>query len=336
MVACNVDARRDDESMKGLLRIIAVGSMLVVGCAVDDAQQPTATCATQACGDHTSRAVLFGGQTGLDTWLNDTWTWNGTSWKQETAPGPSARSSAQATTLNRLMVLYGGFDGNLDDTWTWNGRSWTEGASGLYPIYGGGMSPLNGAAMLYGGDDDWGLSDWETWLWDGASWTQENTDVIGAPQNVYGFGVATLNDTVVLFGGMDGAGNAVDWTWTWNGGKWTWLDVAGPSARYYASMTTVNGVVVLFGGRNGYDDMSDTWIWDGASWTEANVGGPSARDSYGMTTLDDTIVLFGGETAGGDSLSDTWIWDGGAGATPTSRVRAHATRPSWRRSSRRT
>src|SRR5580704_19530895 len=144
--------------MKGLLRIIAVGSVLVVGCAVDDAEQPTATCATEACGAHASRAVLFGGQTTIDNQLNDTWTWNGTSWTQELAPGPSARSTAQAATLNNSMVLYGGFtDGNLDDTWTWNGTSWSEGASGLYPIYGGGMSSLNGTAVLYGGDDDWGL-----------------------------------------------------------------------------------------------------------------------------------------------------------------------------------
>jgi hypothetical protein len=37
--------------------------------------------------------VLFGGN-GNDGDLDDTWTWNGTQWAQQTATGPSARSSA--------------------------------------------------------------------------------------------------------------------------------------------------------------------------------------------------------------------------------------------------
>jgi hypothetical protein len=307
--------------MRGLARVVVVGSILV-GCAADDAPPPI-SCLTESCGGQVERAVLFGGAPNDgDVTLNDTWSWDGAAWKQETASGPPAREWAQATALNGSMVVYSGYgDGNLQDTWTWNGTSWAEDASGMYPIYGGGMSALNGEAVLFGGDDDWGLPDWETWTWNGASWTQLNAldnggdwlidPQMGAPTNIYAFTMTTLNDTIVLFGGEDNAGNVLNATWTWNGTSWSWLDIAGPQPRIAPAMAGLNGKVVLFGGFdvNG-NALNDTWIWDGTSWTAANVSGPSARWGHVMTTVDNAIVLFGGQSDKTTMLDDTWIWSG--------------------------
>jgi len=43
--------------------------------------------------------TLFGGTNGHSQVYDDTWTWNGTSWKQESATGPSVRFSAPMTSL---------------------------------------------------------------------------------------------------------------------------------------------------------------------------------------------------------------------------------------------
>jgi hypothetical protein len=80
--------------------------------------------------------LLFGGleQDG-STVLNDTWTWDGTSWTQHDVVGPSGRWSAAAASLDGTVVVFGGVRSNgaagaseseLGDTWTWDGVSWTR------------------------------------------------------------------------------------------------------------------------------------------------------------------------------------------------------------------
>jgi len=78
--------------------------------------------------------VLFGGVDSNGTYLNDTWTWDGTTWTQQFPPvSPPARvfnitnMAYDAATQN--VVLFGGSSsGILGDTWTWNGvaRTWTQ------------------------------------------------------------------------------------------------------------------------------------------------------------------------------------------------------------------
>jgi hypothetical protein len=76
--------------------------------------------------------VLFGGEPNC---MNDTWTWDGTSWTQVddgfgvTVPPP--RVGASMATLDGNVVLFGGqacntADGFLGDTWIWNGATWTQ------------------------------------------------------------------------------------------------------------------------------------------------------------------------------------------------------------------
>ena len=67
-----------------------------------------------------SNAVLFGGDN-VNSLLTDTWTWNGTNWKQRALTGltPPASGSAMAYhAATQKVVLVSG------DTWLWNGISW--------------------------------------------------------------------------------------------------------------------------------------------------------------------------------------------------------------------
>jgi len=69
------------------------------------------------------QVVLFGGDSPNGGRLNDTWTWNGTTWSQiETSFTPSARSGASMNYDPNFkgLVLFGGFlaDGSFTNT-TW-------------------------------------------------------------------------------------------------------------------------------------------------------------------------------------------------------------------------
>ena len=134
------------------------------------------------------QAVLFGGETygkRVGTLLNDTWTWDGTTWVQQAALAhPSARLGASMAydSLHQQIVLFGGTGGStlFNDTWLWNGTTWVEPSPSLYP------TARAWASMAYdtliqqivlvggGGVDDSAhpaaLND--TWTWDGSTWTR--------------------------------------------------------------------------------------------------------------------------------------------------------------------
>ncbi len=85
--------------------------------------------ASMAYDPATGQLVLFGGVT-TNSYLNDTWTWNGSNWTQF-APATSPPARAYATMAydsgTGQLVLFGGYNGgNLGDTWTWNGLTWTQ------------------------------------------------------------------------------------------------------------------------------------------------------------------------------------------------------------------
>jgi hypothetical protein len=133
--------------------------------------------------------VLFGGKNGSVTspggpLLDDTWTWNGTSWKEHNVEGPAARVSPAMATLDDAVVLFGGMDESgkiLGDTWTWNGTTWTAvdvpGPTDVqyHPVVPNLTATLDGTVVLYTAPQSFGPG--YTWIWKGTSWTQ--LDVFG-------------------------------------------------------------------------------------------------------------------------------------------------------------
>ncbi|HEV7679766.1 MAG TPA: hypothetical protein VGQ42_14470 [Candidatus Dormibacteraeota bacterium] len=72
--------------------------------------------------------VMFGGRGGSGS-LDDTWTWDGSTWRrQHTAVAPAARAGATMgyDKSTGRMVLFGGMPdrGAENDTWTWDGTTW--------------------------------------------------------------------------------------------------------------------------------------------------------------------------------------------------------------------
>jgi hypothetical protein len=90
--------------------------------------------------------VLFGGFTPTGS-LADTWTWNGTQWRQAATSGPAARYRPAVTydSLRARIVMIGGATGSTSftDHWEWDGVAWTQIAA---------TTPLGGTGGALGHD----------------------------------------------------------------------------------------------------------------------------------------------------------------------------------------
>jgi N-acetylneuraminic acid mutarotase len=126
------------------------------------------------------KMVVFGGSNS-GTSLNDTWTFDGASWKKlSVASSPPARWDASMATLGDKIVLFGGIGGGgtLNDTWTFDGTSWIEvSASNPPPARETpSMATLGDKIVLFGGCGHTTSSGCtlmnDTWTFDGTSWIE--------------------------------------------------------------------------------------------------------------------------------------------------------------------
>jgi hypothetical protein len=266
---------------------------------------PGRTVAAQVYDAGHGQVVVFGGAGNApNTYLNDTWVWNGNTWSQVAGSGcttscpssPPGRIGAAAAydAGTGQVVIFGGFGsaGLLNDTWVWNGTSW-------FQFSGSGCG----------------------------------TSCPSSPPGRVGASIAydPASGKLVLFGGSPQTTNtaALNDTWVWNGNSWSQVAGSGcssscassPPARYYPSFADdpATGQVVLFGGYGRTAVLNDTWVWNGSQWsqvagsgcTTSCAGSPPPRDVAGLAFDKGTnqLVLFGGGP--GATLDDTWAWNGG-------------------------
>jgi len=263
--------------------------------------------------------VLFGGEGSASQLLSDTWTYDGVSWAQSTATGPSPRDGHVMASLGSTVMLFGGLGASaaLSDTWTFDGTSWNQVTGAGPPArYQSAAATLFTEAVVFGGRSNGagdagtaGLLD-DTWTFDGASWAPV-TGVAPAARSGYAMGQATgtLGPEVFLFGGV-GVGGPLGDAWKFNN-AWSSLEAMGPTPRVGHAVAALGPQLVLFGG---YDptagaSLDDTWIFNGESWTASPILGPPARYGHAMATLHGRIVLFGGIDTGAP-FDDTWTFDG--------------------------
>jgi N-acetylneuraminic acid mutarotase len=250
------------------------------------------------------KVALFGGNSRLLGSelgpFNDTWTWDGTTWTQLNGAGPSARYGAAATSLDGVMVLFGGTTDmvtvlseqtSMDDTWLLSASGWSSvGVVGPPKRAFASMVTMGSKAILYGGISNpvnetsfSGNAYSDTWEWDGAAWTQRQ--VISPPARFSAAAAVFKGEKMVLFGGLSAAGTYLAETWQWDGSFWVQLAVAGPSARANAGAAMEpNGDVIVFGGYDDSGALGDAWEWDGATWTQILAAGPTPREGSAMVS----------------------------------------------------
>jgi hypothetical protein len=268
--------------------------------------------------------VLFGGWNG-SAYLDDTWTWDGTTWAQRmppTSPGVRGNFGMAYDAARGEVVLFGGWSGSthLSDTWSWDGVTWTQEAPPTSPSarYDHRMvfDVVRNEVMLFGGQGPLGMLG-DTWTWDGSSWTQESPPRSPEARSLVAmaFDEGFYQGSVMIFGGWDGALGYLNETWVWNGQTWKrkYQERRHPSRRASAGIAfdAASVETIMFGGvqRSGMR-LGDTWRWYGeGKWDLLHPHtSPSERDGMGMVYARSTIMLFGGY--GPPVLGDTWTWDG--------------------------
>ena len=182
----------------------------------------------------TKTAVLFGGNPQNGVYLNDTWTWDGSTWTQQfppVSPAPRSFNSEQMAfdAATRTVVLFGGYgpDSFFGDTWVWDGtaKTWTRKFPATSPSARGTTRTYDAATkqvVIFAGEDGGPSFLDDTWTWNGITWTQQFPAT--SPPKRTNFLLAYDADIgdVVLFRGYNAVGGeALNDTWTWNGTTWS-------------------------------------------------------------------------------------------------------------------
>lgn len=208
---------------------------------------PSPRATTMAYDAKTRQVVLFGGY-GPGA-LNDTWTWDGTSWTQRTpAHVPTARVAQQMVydAQTGQLLMFGGDQiavGGLDDTWVWNGSDWTQLVPPTSPPNRNSAAiaydPATHQVVMFGGvqytlQHQGSLVTRDTWTWDGTTWTYHAPGAGGPPPTAGGsMAFDPAIGKLVLFGGVKVPND----TWAWDGANWTKLNLSvSPPSQYVAPL----------------------------------------------------------------------------------------------------
>jgi cysteine-rich repeat protein len=221
--------------------------------------------------------MLFGGffnraePTGYDlVGLDDTWTWDGTTWMRETPDTfPSSRSGHAMAydPARRQVVMFGGsvtISHLLDDTWTWDGENWSQAETPIAPVarsnHGMTYDTARGQVVMFGGGQAEGGCSGDMWTWDGQGWTERFASEAPVKRCGHGMSYDPIRREVVLVGG-DGEGSLYSDqpTWSWDGARWAQADLPGLTFRTGFGMTydPNQQATLLIGGT--FDDNVHTW-----------------------------------------------------------------------------
>jgi hypothetical protein len=156
--------------------------------------------------------ILFGGLAGGGmqfTYLNDTWAWDGHSWRRVSTSGPSPRSDAGLAydPMSKAVVLYGGVSdsASFQDTWSWEGANWSRrNITGPPAKLGALASGLHGVLLFGGVDVAQGTLSHQTWMLDASGWHLHSPS--SSPSARWGAVLAFDEQLgVLLFGGSGSA-----------------------------------------------------------------------------------------------------------------------------------
>lgn len=294
--------------------------------------------------------LLFGGSgTGPVLGIDDTWTWNGSTWTQQHpvhSPPPRDNGAIAYDAATHQVVLFGGVsdEGNtpiIGDTWIWNGSDWIQQHPATSPpardFASMAYDAATGQLILFGGGEGGKrlpnqapppLND--TWTWNGANWMQLHPANVPGARSQAGMVYDAAVQSVILFGGLDARGpTELNDTWAWNGSNWLQLQpksqpplsivIPGdtlyldePTMAYDAATHQI--VLALMGSsQNTHTTRQVDWVWDGTTWSPLQGATPDGE--YGILAYDPALHSVIELTFYLHALEDIfenklWQWDG--------------------------
>jgi len=232
--------------------------------------------------------LLFGGRASAsDGLLQDTWAWDGSSWRDvgsgRLAPPPSLMRTMTYDGHRHEMVLVES-DLQFDEPiqlWTWDGVAWRQrNVSGgpISPVAAIGYDPGAQTVIAIGGECSGFECRSQTWSWDGSAWHQLRP----AHEPSFAFySMALVPDPtsgrlLLVTVSPNTLGPAPTETWSWDGRDWVGLQPIGePGAEVkIVAATGDDGQGTVFA----FEDVSrdfntvriNAWEWTGTAWSPIN------------------------------------------------------------------
>jgi hypothetical protein len=233
------------------------------------------------------RFVIFGGnvesvnaKTGAVTnaFLYDAWEFDGMTWKQTVANGPTVNSPSMIYDPARKQMLLTGIDTNAASVmYSYDGAAgtFTQIKPEKLPTCANDASLAfqthNNTVLLTGSVCAGAASSFtdEVWEWDGTNWALVDTPTKSDRVSGAALAYDTVRQQAVRQGGTLVADEAVSTTSIYRAGDWVvFTDVSSPSPRSLFALATdpENKVVYLFGGLNENDTTSDIWRYQNGQW----------------------------------------------------------------------
>lgn len=274
-----------------------------------------------------TRTVLFGGTTGNNATLGDTWLLSGRTWAPHVGQNPPARTDhAMAYMPGVGVVMFGGESLTANDSLAVFGDTWVFGASGWTQLQITSPQPRARHVMVYdpvrnrivltGGAANFSAVS-GTWEFDGTQWIPHPS---ASTPSLYNAAAAfdRVRGRVVMHGGGKRetqpqalpSEQEVPTTYEWTGSAWELRDSdLVPGARYGegASTDPITGRALLFGGAvglgldscplSGCIGLADTTsTWDGADWHDSGLGKLPPTLAHAATFDPDRrrVIIFGG------------------------------------------
>lgn len=240
---------------------------------------PGRTFPAMAFDPESQNVILFGGgAANSDTPRNDTWAWNGSTWRElQPASAPPRLGQAKMVydpDLPGLVVVSQAWPGDVahPSTWTWTGSDWKQllnASTSVTRRFDFGLAHVSGiGVVLVGGYVSAGPDGQrnDVWLFKDGVWSLHQATPPVCWSCVVVDDVARR--VLVLFS------NGADETWIWDGSTWVLQHPQhSPAATlWFAAMgyDAVTRQVVLFGGKtdslNGSPVLDQTWTWNGSDW----------------------------------------------------------------------
>lgn len=281
--------------------------------------------------DAARNEVLLFGEENSDGYLEDTWTWNGSNWTQESPSSkpPSRESSAMAYDPNRQVIVLclAGSGGNLE-TWEWDGTNWTKKATTSSPgerqYHGLVYNPQTSSVQLHNGNFGSNpTTNADSWSWDGSSWTLLTIspyffDMSSKPDGIWNFTFIDIGTTEVKFI-KNAANTPVIWLATEDVIIDGHLNLDGTKAYQGYTSSTEPYNLPAPGGPGGYNGGLGGYYETATGADVAGIpgvgpGGGAASPAGGQTGDLDAYHALHFNTYNSSSLQDISGGSGGGGA----------------------